>query len=576
MVIGPGPAGLKFWKQPADQPSITANAWSIADRSVPITLSNSDKTATSIGGINPGVRSSTAQMNGAVGKYYVEFSYDTATSSAAVGIKSKSSVLTNPTIENCRLSPNGTITLNAATVANLGTSLTAGDVACLAWDSGTKKVFFRKNNGLWNNDAAADPATGTNGIDASSLSNVDYCLYMLASSVAVFTVRTEAAEFIYQAPVGFTSWMAEVVPAIATVGAGVGTGNAMAVTEIMVGSDGTAAGTGDAAAVGEVAPVTTDSVGAAAGVGTAAAEGGIGGVILFGDGVAAGAGTATATGIALAPVVASAAGIGVAAATGVALNPAVGTATGIGPVSATGRATGTGVGTVAGVGTATGAGLATVAGSGAAAANGAAQAVGRSTAAVAGLAVGDGFALALSDPGATTGTADGIGAATAIGVSVATASAVGNAVGAGQAEAVGEVVGEVVQPPAYGGGFVPLPRPRPVEGVGYGLMPELEGEAHGVVIAAGNGAAMLPSLAGEATGAVGAGGLGEAAFTVKSAASGDRGSKGRAAAVLGLDAAGSGTAVVQGKGFGVIGLLEGDAIGRHDDDEAAVVWLLAA
>jgi hypothetical protein len=141
----------------------------------------------------------------------------------------------------------------------------------------------------------------------------------------------------------------------------------------------------------------------------------------------------------------------------------------------------------------------------------------------------------------------------------------------------GEVTGEVAQPPAYGGGRLPKPRPAPVEGIGYGILPALEGEAHGVVVAVSAGAAVLRSLAGEAAGAAGARGQGKTRLTVKAAASGVRGAKGAAVAVLGLDGvAGAGSIGVSGKGFGAIGGLGAVATGRQDDDDAAVAWLLAA
>jgi hypothetical protein len=87
---------------------------------------------------------------------------------------------------------------------------------------------------------------------------------------------------------------------------------------------------------------------------------------------------------------------------------------------------------------------------------------------------------------------------------------------------------------------------------------------------------MLCSPAGKAAGAAGAGGQGEAPLTVKAAASGVRGAKGTAVARLDLRGIGSGDAIACGKGAGVIRIIEGSAVGRHDDDEAAIAWLLAA
>lgn len=52
---------------------------------------------------------------------------------------------------------------------------------------------------------------------------------------------------------------------------------------------------------------------------------------------------------------------------------------------------------------------------------------------------------------------------------------------------------------AYGGSY--YPRPLRVVGVGYGVLPELVGEAHGTVYIAGEAAATLP-VSGAATGEV--------------------------------------------------------------------------
>src|SRR5580765_805342 len=93
------------------------------------------------------------------------------------------------------------------------------------------------------------------------------------------------------------------------------------------------------------------------------------------------------------------------------------------------------------------------------------------------------------------------------------------------ADAVVQPVLVVILP---GGGRREQLRPDLVEGVGFGILPELEGEAHGVVVAVSIGAAVLRHLAGEATGAGGARGQGNAPLTVKAAASGAHGAKGAA------------------------------------------------
>jgi len=144
------------------------------------------------------------------------------------------------------------------------------------------------------------------------------------------------------------------------------------------------------------------------------------------------------------------------------------------------------------------------------------------------------------------------------------------------AAVAGAVTGEPPITITLPGGYREPPRPALVEGVGYGVLPELEGEAHGDVLAASTGAATL-RLAGVAAGAAGATGRGLTRLRVRAVAHGVRGSTGAAAAVvLGLGADGSGAIGARGKSSGVIGNLKGEASGRHDDDEPAIVWLLVA
>jgi len=126
--------------------------------------------------------------------------------------------------------------------------------------------------------------------------------------------------------------------------------------------------------------------------------------------------------------------------------------------------------------------------------------------------------------------------------------------------ALATVAGEV-EPPVFagGGGYAEPPRPYPVEGVGYGILPPIEGEAHGVVSvgSAGVGLGLLPRFAGQATAAIGAAGSSRAQLEIRAAASGQAGA--------------------QARGFGMIMKLEGAAVGRQtDDDAAAVTFLLAA
>src|SRR6185436_5234382 len=67
-----------------------------------------------------------------------------------------------------------------------------------------------------------------------------------------------------------------------------------------------------------------------------------------------------------------------------------------------------------------------------------------------------------------------------------------------------DVFPEIVAVP--GGAHYPRRRLLPVIGVGYGILPQLGGEAHGVVGAVGAGVGTLPGLVGEAAGSAGVAG----------------------------------------------------------------------
>jgi hypothetical protein len=117
---------------------------------------------------------------------------------------------------------------------------------------------------------------------------------------------------------------------------------------------------------------------------------------------------------------------------------------------------------------------------------------------------------------------------------------------------------EAVEVPIDGGGayYPPLQRPYPVVGRGYGVLPALWGEAHGVVGAVGKSAARL---------------------VVRAAATGACGQVGNAAVVLkGLTLASKGAVGARGTGSGTIVKFSGSACGHHDDDEAAVIAILLA
>jgi len=150
-------------------------------------------------------------------------------------------------------------------------------------------------------------------------------------------------------------------------------------------------------------------------------------------------------------------------------------------------------------------------------------------------------------------------------------------VGLGARESVdAEVISAIIAEP---GGGIPYPKrlPLPVIGRGHGILPRPEGEAFGVVGAVGKSIAKL-SLASAANGSIGVIGrsAGELAI-IRAKLLGQHGQVGTGNTILKtISVASDGTIAACGSGLVMIAKLQGTAIGRHDDDEAAVMTFLLA
>jgi len=213
-----GPSGYSTWMgEVIPIPSI-ADAWNANDVGATTALSNSDKTATATG-TNGAARSTQKRLNGQAGKYYAEFRVDALYN--RFGLKSATSNLLTWNTETIYISDQGLVLLNSSTIANLQSVPNIGDVMSLAWDSGTKRFWARINNLFWNGNAAADPATGANGIDFSVAPTTDHALYFQSGVVgSAGTIRTEKDEFTQTTPAGFLSWMGETLEVLPVDGTG--------------------------------------------------------------------------------------------------------------------------------------------------------------------------------------------------------------------------------------------------------------------------------------------------------------------------------------------------------------------
>lgn len=94
--------------------------------------------------------------------------------------------------------------IGLGTNPGLGT-FTTGDVIGMALDVGSALAWFRKNGGLWNNNAGADPATGSSGASFTA-SGAIFPTVEGEHSGDVWTANFGGSAYANAAPSGFGNW----------------------------------------------------------------------------------------------------------------------------------------------------------------------------------------------------------------------------------------------------------------------------------------------------------------------------------------------------------------------------------
>jgi hypothetical protein len=109
------------------------------------------------------------------------------------------------TVNSISYNSDGTVKINNVTLATIS-AWTTGDVVCVAFHPGLKLIWFRVNNGSWNNDGSANPATFVNGIDTSTFS-ADRPAPAVGFSVGGTSMEAQlaTADFDYSVPSGYSS-----------------------------------------------------------------------------------------------------------------------------------------------------------------------------------------------------------------------------------------------------------------------------------------------------------------------------------------------------------------------------------
>lgn len=190
--------------------------WNPADKAAPITLSLSDTRAD-----HDGAGRSIACVRGSVGissgKWYYEVTssdFNPSGDDDAVGLANTTHSLTaRPGLPDADAI--GVFTAGATYYANayqgfvIGAFYTSGKVIGIAVDR-TANLFWASvitsgTRGNWNGDGAANPATGTNGLDISALTGTLYPIVYMEDPASGCVANFGLSAYAATAPAGFAS-----------------------------------------------------------------------------------------------------------------------------------------------------------------------------------------------------------------------------------------------------------------------------------------------------------------------------------------------------------------------------------
>lgn len=192
----PGLNGISFVAEGA--------GWNPSDKAANIVLSNSNLTAAFVDNSWVSVFGTPAKSSG---KWYFEVTFlsGTVNDAAAIGVAPVA------------VGPNGRIGVSEATAVglsysgsiyrdgfgqgNTGLSYGVGTVIGVALDVATRKIWFRRDGGAWNNDAVNhNPVTGLGGTVINGAGSLK--LGVSNNAVATVSINMNASG----APTGFTAW----------------------------------------------------------------------------------------------------------------------------------------------------------------------------------------------------------------------------------------------------------------------------------------------------------------------------------------------------------------------------------
>lgn len=196
-----------------------ATTWSATNHSPDITLTNGNLTATQNGGsANHAMGKSDTAITTAQKKYWEITVVAVATiwgsglvDSTAVSFPSGDFL--GGFANTLGYYSNGEVYNNFTVIANYAT-FTTGDVICLAVDFANTKIWWRVNNGNWNNNGTNDPATNTGGLSFGPLFTAGDVnpAYDVFTTSGQNTLNAGALPTAFTPPSGFTTFDDALIP----------------------------------------------------------------------------------------------------------------------------------------------------------------------------------------------------------------------------------------------------------------------------------------------------------------------------------------------------------------------------
>jgi hypothetical protein len=199
----PAPAGFTAW----DISIPVTTTWNPADRTNGLILSNGDLTLSSPNQSWRGIRSIASYSSG---KFYLEVTVDVTGTNFRIGINNGTyPLIVIGDFSNLFGFLRGTQVRRTGT--QLGTwiasSLVDGDIVGMAVDIDNKQAWARNNNGIWNNNPAADPVANVGGFTFATSEIGPYFASINMYEIDItLTTNFGATPYAGTPPAGFKNW----------------------------------------------------------------------------------------------------------------------------------------------------------------------------------------------------------------------------------------------------------------------------------------------------------------------------------------------------------------------------------